>query len=172
MMKQIWKQVVGYEGRYEVSDDGVVRSVARVACNGRSVPAKLLTPCTNNPGFYPRVTLFVDGQRRKLKVADLVAAAFIGPKPSGSETCHNDGNPSNSHWRNLRYDTPKGNQADRKKHGTDRHRSHVLTARQVEEIKSSSLSGLALARKFGVSQGAVSHIRTGRNWGHVKCLTL
>lgn len=171
-MQEIWKPVPGYEGAYEVSSVGHVRSMERSCFSPnsggyRTVPMKTLKVDIANIGHYPRVTLFRDGDRKKFKVADLVASAFIGPKPAGYETCHEDGNPSNSSAENLRYDTPRGNQADRKRHGTNRRREPVLSLEQVLEVKNSGLSGLKLAKKFGVSPGAISHIRTGRNWSYI-----
>lgn len=44
--------------------------------------------------------------------------AFVGPRPDGMVTCHNDGNPANNNLSNLRWDTQSNNQLDAVKHGT------------------------------------------------------
>ena len=117
-MPEIWKSVVGYEGLYEVSDQGQVRSLTR---NGRR--GKIL-----RPGFgsvrkgceYKRqlVILSVSGKHKTKTVHRLVLEAFVGPRPEGMEGCHNDGNTQNNKLENLRWDTRKNNHADSVKHGT------------------------------------------------------
>lgn len=112
-----WRPIAGYEDAYEVSDLGRVRSVPRVVNAGpppgkRAIPAKVLTPTLANNG-YLQVTL----RRRALMIHSLVAEAFIGPRPDGLETCHNDGDSHNNRLSNLRYDTISSNRKDTVLHG-------------------------------------------------------
>ena len=101
-----WLPVVGYEGLYEVSDLGRVRSL-------RS--GHLLKMATNRG--YPRVGLNKDGNARAVRVHILVAAAFIGPRPDGQEVCHANGVKTDNRVTNLRYDTHAENNRDIVRHG-------------------------------------------------------
>lgn len=121
-MTESWRPVVGYEGFYEVSDHGRVRSVDRVVeqRNGKALrlAGHPLAAGLDGKG-YPNVGLRRPGHRRTARVHDLVLRAFAGPPPSGLEGCHRDGNPLNNNWpSNLEWGTPSSNGHDRVRHGT------------------------------------------------------
>lgn len=115
-----WRAIPGFEGLYEVSDHGRVRSLDRErrSWGGGTarIKGRLLKACTNKNG-YQQVDLYKNGKRRMSYVHSLVCLAFYGPRPSGIEVCHNDGNPSNNRLSNLRYDTSSANKYDVVKHG-------------------------------------------------------
>lgn len=119
-----WRPVVGYEGRYEVSDLGRVRTVARVIpyVDGRRrrVPQIMRKTGIDTRG-YPALTLTGDnGLQRPHALHVLVALAWHGPRPGGAEVCHNDGNQLNARADNLRYDTHAENARDVVRHGHHR----------------------------------------------------
>ena len=77
-----WKPVVGYEGLYEVSSLGRVRSLSGKRWNGQSVhdfKGRLLKPQSRSR--YLHVTLSIDGRVKSLKIHQLVANAFLLPCP-------------------------------------------------------------------------------------------
>lgn len=117
-----WRNVPGWEGFYQVSNLGNVRSVTRSVTRKdgqlRTYQGKLLRPGTNRIG-YPVVVLSRPGRTITAKVHRLVLLAFVGPCPSGNEACHNNENRQDARLENLRWDTRSGNQLDRRKHGTD-----------------------------------------------------
>ena len=117
-----WKPVHGYEGIYEVSSHGRVRSLDRTVTYSdghvRSHKGKVLR-ATLNPGGYPVVSLYRQGRPKNCYVHALVAEAFFGTRPKGMEVCHNDGDPTNNHLDNLRYGTRSDNMLDRVRHGTN-----------------------------------------------------
>jgi hypothetical protein len=115
-----WRPVVGFEGRYEVSNLGRVRSVdTRVSSGqGRTRIAKGRVFALFLGDRYAKANLKVDGKQHNSYVHRLVAAAFIGPCPDGMEVCHNNGDPFDNRVDNLRYDTHAANVADRFIHGT------------------------------------------------------
>lgn len=128
-MSEQWRWVVGHEGDYEVSDQGRVRTYMRGS-------PRLLTLQRVSSGEYLAVDLKSRGTRRRVKVHILVLEAFVGPRPTGSVGCHNDGNPQNNALLNLRWDTQASNIADALRHGTWRnqnsdktrcHRGHPLS---------------------------------------------
>ena len=69
-------------------------------------------------GGYPFTMGRVNGKQVALYSHRLVALAWIGPQPEGMEVCHNDGDSSNSHVDNLRWDTHRENMLDGVRHGT------------------------------------------------------
>lgn len=120
-MSEEWRPVVGYEGYYEVSDQGRVRGVERLIKSSRgfrTLPSALLQGTRNKQTKYVQVALSREGRRKLVAVHALVAAAFIGPRPKGLEVRHLDGNHSNDRRTNLKYGTPSQNRHDSVRHGT------------------------------------------------------
>jgi hypothetical protein len=116
-MPETWKPIPGYEGAYEVSDLGRVRSLARVTDRGRRWQGRLLTPCPLQNG-YLIVTLWRDGRQRSPLVHRLVLLAFVGEGPEGTEVRHADGSRTNNALSNLSWGTHSENQCDQVEHGT------------------------------------------------------
>lgn len=178
-----WRPVVGYEGMYEVSSFGNVRRVAY-----------LLTPTDSGEG-YLRVRLFQrrgDGKRHSVHA--LVAAAFIGPRPTPlHEVNHKDGKHGNNREGNLEYLTklenmrhsfevlgrpypPKGEQHNsRAKPETVprgiKHGNAKLNDAKVTEIRARYAAGGVsqpmLAREYGVTQRVIWSIVNWKTWRHV-----
>lgn len=120
-----WLPVVGYEGIYEVSDHGRVRSVERTVRrkDGRTRvwKGRVLKPSVGRrePRIsYPRVSLQFERRVRGVRVHVLVLEAFVGPRPKGWVACHNDGDINNNRLSNLRWDTYSSNNHDMVTHGT------------------------------------------------------
>ena len=122
MTKERWKAVRNFEGEYEVSDHGRVRTVAHTVIrpNGSRYPVKsrLRKQKTTHTG-HKSVILRKPGRTQVTRrVHTLVLEAFVSPRPDGMECCHNDGNPANNRLENLRWDTRSQNRYDSVKHGT------------------------------------------------------
>lgn len=121
MTEERWLPVVGYEGLYEVSDRGQVKSLERsVRCREgiRLVRERILKPNTQRTG-YRTVLLSVEGRKKTRSIHQLVLEAFVGPRPARMVACHNDGVPDNNHLANLRWDTQSNNLFDAVRHGTN-----------------------------------------------------
>ena len=129
-MSEQWLPIPGYEGIYEVSDLGRVRSQTRMQAipyedgtvRHRRIVGRVLRQHLNASNGRPQIDL-VDsaGRRRCIKVHRLVALAFHGPCPGDEyEVCHVDGDRANNAASNVRWDTRKANAADKLLHGTDR----------------------------------------------------
>lgn len=101
-----WKPVPDYDGLYEVSDLGRVRSLDRVTSAARRdamvIKGKVLKPALAANGYYT-VALCKDGKPKSHTVHSLVAAAFLGPKPEGCVIDHIDGGRTDNRPANLRY---------------------------------------------------------------------
>lgn len=113
-MTEQWLPVVGYEGYYEVSSEGRVRSLAK-GRNRRT--GKILKPSSDADG-YQVLNLSRDGKQKQHKLHRLVATAFYGP--SDLFALHSDDNPANNRASNLRWGTPLDNIEDRRNHGRAR----------------------------------------------------
>lgn len=109
-----WRDVPGHEGLYEVSTEGRVRSTRR-----RGTSGKLLARKRAKRGGYLTVSLLRNCEQTTRPVHSLVLEAFAGPRPTGAEIRHLDGDPSNARLSNLAYGTHSENVRDKRKHGTD-----------------------------------------------------
>jgi hypothetical protein len=116
-MEETWKAVPGYEGAYEVSDLGRVRSLDRATAHTFIGPhtrrGKILTLNPISRGHLV-VRLFAKGQRRQVLVHRLVLEAFVGPCPPGYLGLHRDDNPTNNVPSNLYWGTYADNARDRR----------------------------------------------------------
>lgn len=172
MPPERWLPVVGYEGLYEVSDRGIVRSLPRQTLTGMR-GGYPLAGCLDAWG-YPHVGLCRDGKVRTRKVHRLVLEAFAGPRPPGMEARHGPGGAGDAALANLQWGTPTENAADKIRDGTtnqgERHGQAKLTTAIVAECRIRAAAGAnqsALAREFGVNQMTMWNALTGKTWGHV-----
>jgi hypothetical protein len=162
-----------------VSDLGRVRSLDRTvfAINRwgdlapRRYRGQLLAVLPNaERGGYNYVNLHDRGQHMR-RVAVLVAAAFIGPRPDGLQVCHEDGINTRDHASNLYYGTPAQNTADKLRHGAvpfgEAHANATLTQEEVEWIRAQPRRGqAAIGARFGVCQQHVSNIQRRNRRAH------
>lgn len=160
-----WRAVPGWSGYYEVSNEGRVRSVERTIHfeDGRVRTYRSQLRATHLDGFgYQKLTLKRAGKCSRILVHQIVAAAWIGPRPVGLEVCHNDGNKTNNNLNNLRYDTRAANHADSVRHGTAA-RPRKLTDEQVADIRAArgSVMQAELARRHNTSKTHVCNIQRG-----------
>ena len=108
-----WRQVLGWEEFYEVSNMGRVRRISP-AQGARLDRCKKLSA---DRAGYMCVSLNRPGVQERPHVHKLVLEAFVGPAPGGYECCHFDGNSMNNWLTNLRWGTPQDNADDRVRHG-------------------------------------------------------
>lgn len=148
---EIWKDVVGYEGFYQVSNKGNVRSVDReVKCSNstRFYKGKTLSPCIDDKG-YARVLLAIAGRHKSCQVHRLVATAFLDNENNLPEINHKDENPMNNCVDNLEWCSKVYNL----EYGTGRERSiqsHKIAVQQLD------LDGNVIAEFDGVNSAARS----------------
>jgi hypothetical protein len=115
-----WRAVVGYEGIYEVSDLGRVRSLNRVTSHGHRRAGRVMRPVVA-PRGYVLVNLWRENRSRMWLVHRLVLTAFVGEAPPETEGRHLDGDSGNNALTNLMWGTHSENQYDQVTHGTHKH---------------------------------------------------
>lgn len=161
-----WRPIVGYEGLYEVSSLGRVRSCERV------IPSRLLKLQVTEEGY---VRVHLSGKNRRCaSVHALVLTAFKGPKPVNQVGRHMDNVRHNNTVENLQWGTQKENVADRIRHGTyyqgSRHPNSKLTESDVATIRALSESGLtnvAISKWFALTPSNIGQIVNRKAWKHV-----
>ena len=164
---EVWRDVIGREGEYQVSNLGRVRSLDRtiVYKNGRLVHRKGKVLSQGNSGGYKFVNLG-DGNSKKVHV--LVAEAFIGIRPDGLDVCHNDGDKTNNRLSNLRYGTRSENNLDGYEIRGYVTKNQKLSPSEVREIKDKLLQGYSrrqLAKEYDVCKSTITAIKEGDLYG-------
>jgi hypothetical protein len=168
-----WRVVPGFS-RYKVSDEGQVRGRG-----GKSLKAHLARR-------YLVIKVWSDDGRRITKgVHQLVALAFLGPRPSQThEVAHWDGTRTNNIVGNLRWATPMDNHLDQVRHGRfvlkpgasrgakkGNTNGAILTREQVEDIRRRYTGAhgqcAELAIEFGISKSTLREVARGRKWKSV-----
>ena len=122
---ETWRSVVGFEGLYEVSDLGRVRSLDHVTCNRLGVTRRFrgrILKLTAT-GHDVAVSLHKNGVQSRGVVHKMVLTAFVGPCPDGMECCHGPSGYADNRLSNLRWDTHSENMIDRSRHGTCHNRN-------------------------------------------------
>jgi len=143
---EVWRPIPGYEGLYDVSDHGRLRSwLTRNPCGKRREEEPVVLAQTQKGCEYNRVELRGNGKKNYCRVHMLVLAAFVGPRPEGHEGAHWNGDSRDNRLSNLRWATHAENEADKRRHGRtacgDRHGLRKHPER----------------RAFGARNGAYTH---------------
>lgn len=165
--------MVGFEGVYEVSSFGRVRSVNRIDPAGHRRQEHMLALQLDKHG-YPVVHLRLNGRDYMKKVHQLVARAFIGPPTGHVQINHKDGVKTNAHVENLEWCTAQQNITHAVQNGLhantagSRNGRAKLTEAQVAEIRRlyavGDTSCPRLARQFGVGKSTIGYIVQNATW--------
>jgi len=166
-----WRDITEYEGVYQVSSLGRVRSLDRIVRASGPVPARkhqgrVLSAADNGKG-YLHLSLAKNGTIKTHRVCRLVAAAFHGSCPEGKECAHLDGTRNNDIPENLRWVTPSENMLHMHEHGT---RLTKLNESDVVEIKKRYTNGETkrkISLDYPVSDVTIGGIVNGKVWSHV-----
>ena len=172
-MSEKWTPAVGYEGIYEASDAGRIRS-ARTMTN--TFQGKILSSVPNSRD-YQQVSLYKNGTKKSIRVHRIIMESFIGPRPDGKQINHIDGDRKNNRLDNLEYVTQSENMLHAYRIGLqlpvwgEAHGQGKLTEENVHEIRRLILEGMPqrlIAIRFNVCQQMISMIATKKRWHYLK----
>lgn len=170
-----WHPVEGYEGLYDISNFGNVRSYLKPGNHSHKKSSEPRVMSTGNRKGRRTVALTKCGQYKTVRVAKLVAQSFLGPQPAGTEIAHLNGNETDDRASNLTYCTHKENESHKKIHGTcaigERNGASKLCGWKVAEIRYLLQKGIhqrKLSRLFDISPEIVSSITAGELWPQVE----
>lgn len=154
-MTEVWKPIWGYTGLYEVSNLGRVRSLDRIASDGRRVKGRVLR-VYYRPGHYGSVMLSKAGVEKRFEIHGLVARAFLGPRPKGKLVLHGELGQHNDSVTNLRYGTYSENAFDMYRDGT-------MTLAKPVRCSNGKVyrSQREAARELGLRQSHISQVCNG-----------
>lgn len=162
---EIWKTIPGWEGLYEVSNVGRIRSIRRL-------PPLIRKPFITEYGYH-QYTLKPDGGKKKMFYAHVaVALAFVGPKPGpGYEVRHLDDDKSNNTVGNLVWGTKRENTDDAMRNKrvpcAERHYKAIYSNEKILAVASLLRAGddlveISVAHEMTVRY--IQHIMFGRKW--------
>jgi hypothetical protein len=171
-MQEQWKPVNGYEGWYEVNQNGVIKRVR----SGTGTQCKILKFYVDTKG-YKSHTLTKSGIQRNHLTHRIVAKAFMQNPENKPCINHIDSNRLNSKVSNLEWCTYKENTQHCIVSGRFNSQAHslkgeknpksIITTEQVREIRKSKLSLKELSVIYGLQWKYVSKVKNGGTWKHV-----
>lgn len=167
---EIWKSVVGFEERYEVSNQGRIRSLSTYR---HGYFHKIMSHYIQNKGYH-YVTLRDKERKQGYAVHRLVLEAFVCPCPKGKQVAHWNGDPGDNRVENLRWATAKENIKDRARHGRtaqgEKAGSAKLdrkAAKTIKKLKDGGFSACEIAHLASVHFSTVLNIWRGETWKHL-----
>lgn len=176
MQEEIWKDVVGYEGYYQVNNFGLIKSLERMVKykeNHSGLRKERILKTNITKGGYVHATICIDKMNKTVKAHRLVAIAFIPNSDNKPSVNHINGIKHDNRVENLEWCTAKENTnhayKTNLKSGIKGEKSHLskLKYQQVCEIRDLNLKGVKrinLASKYNVSLAQINRIVNYVNW--------
>lgn len=168
MIEEKYIPVLGYEGRYEVSPDGNIRSIRRVVKKSNDrfqvVSTRILKPSRDGNG-YSQCVLFNNDGRKSLKIHRIVLESFKGIRPYELTASHIDGDKLNNHIDNLVWESMSDNNRRKTSHGTSNYKLTIREARMIRLLF--SLGGITqrrLALAYKVDPSTIYSIIQNKTW--------
>jgi hypothetical protein len=168
-----WLPVPGYEGLYDISALGRVRSLHGGKGKGKR-GGLLRATVAGRTNYHLRVFLHKDGARATKLVHQLVMEAFVGPPPEGHEVRHGPGGALDNRLLNLCYGSRRENMADKVRDGTLIYGEDIKGSRLTEQIViecrrryAAGETTIVLGAEFGVTASTMNEAVTGGSWAWV-----
>lgn len=181
MEEEIWKDIPGYEGYYQVSDLGRVRGIDREFIRkdkwGGTSPFKRKGRIIKNKlNFHGKyfVTLSKNNKVKEWHVAKLVLLAFVGTPESDQECCHRNDIQTDNRLVNLYWGTRKDNIRD--KHRNDKVAYGVRAGNSklkdgevwlIKKLLHNKIKKTTIAKMFKVTRQSIRHIELNNVWKHI-----
>jgi hypothetical protein len=160
-----WKDIPGYEGRYQASRDGRVRSI-----HARTKP-KQLSPYKSKIGYWHVKLIGSDARRRTRSLHRCVLSAFTGVPMNDPRDCnHIDLNKDNNNLKNLEWVTKKKNHRHAQDNGAfdklkrSRRRLSFAQAEELRKLRGEGWLFRELGEKYGMTPGAARNVVIGNSY--------
>lgn len=168
-----WRDIKGFEGLYQISCKGKVKSLKRIidrGDKGKYIRKERLLSLSFDKDGYIKVCIQKNGKRIYTNTHIIVAKTFI-PNPNNlPEVNHKDGIKSNNCKNNLEW----CNKSYNRQHAYDtglqksvsgvKHYRSKLSKKDIIKIRKSKLKGVELAKQFGVSPQTISRVKLNRSY--------
>lgn len=160
-----WKDIPGFENKYQISNTGAVKS----SCRNKEI---IMSPALNTFG-YPKVGLYKDSKYTSATVHRLVAEAFIDNPDNKPQINHIDGNKANNNVSNLEWCTNSENMQHawrerlcKPQNGSTNGMSK-LTEQDVLNIRADERVLRDISAQYGVNISTISNIKNRKLWLHI-----
>lgn len=177
-----WVDIIGYEGIYQVSNFGRIKSLKRTFIKRKkgggempvSMPESIRSKRLTSNG-YIKIALWYNGKVKHYLVHRLVAFYFVPNPNKYKQVLHLDNNPSNARWDNLKWGTQKMNIQQAVTEG----RWHIGSKNNKTKLKESDIPKIrklvsekvpsrVIGEKFNVGHSAILSIKNNKTWSHIK----
>lgn len=172
MDEEFWKDIPGYEGLYQISNLGRVKSLDRTKTkqgHEHKVIGRMLKQIERTKGGRMNVRLYKNGKYKHHYVHVLVAHTFIG-NIEGLEVCHLDSNFKNNNLNNLKLDTISENRIDEYRNGNI-NKNRNVTPKDVREIRdlhhNNIYNTIELSELYNTHRVNIGRISRGERFGFV-----
>jgi hypothetical protein len=180
MIHEEWRDIPNYEGFYQVSDQGRVRSCDRYVKSPRLLhtdqfrKSQLISMCPDKDG-YLGILLHKEAKRKSCKVHCLVMLAFEGERPNKYDINHINGIKNDNRFVNLEYCTSSENRLHAFRIGLqpqgEKHPHAKFIDADIIKIRNLyALGGIThkeISEMYGVSRAAISYIIRRESWKHL-----
>lgn len=174
---EVWKDIQGYEGLYQISNMGNVKTLKRTTSYNRIIEEKIKSQREKYDG-YLRVTLCKNGKKSTIAVHRLVAQTFIPNPINKPQVNHIDCNKKNNcvdnlewadNFENMRHAWENGLLPEHVGRKGETCNFAKLTEQEAIEIleMSKSCKQKEIAKKYNIAVSTVSRIINGKRWGHL-----
>ena len=183
-MKEVWKDIIGWEGIFKISNKGRARSVDRIVyfphiyCSdeiSRHITGRILKLISTVRG-YSEIRARLHGKNVHIPIHVSVLEAFICPRPEGLETNHKNGIKTDNRVENLEWVTHKENTQHAFDIGLSSNRGIRGRNKLVDDdiykirkmLKEKKFTHKEIGEKFGVHCTTIGAIKCKKSWSHIK----